>query len=216
MAGENKKREEILDRYLDLPEDLQKALFSAQNSNTMFEIGKKHGLPVDKIGELADETGLVMLGMAKPSEYIKNLERRLGVEAIKAKEIAEEINQKIFSSIRESLKKIHGIGEQEKPKTVTPPGVTPTPPPTGFSSKKELPPLPVKTAPTQPLPTKIIMPEITETKLKEPVEEKIPSTSPILSGKIVEEEKPQTVPDVFIKKIPPNYTNGDPYKEPIK
>ena len=117
MDLNQKKEKEIMDRYLDLPEDVQKALFSSATSDAIFDVGKKHGLQIDKMGELADETGLVMLGMTKPSEYIKNLEKRLGVEAIKAKEIADSINQKVFSPIRESLKKIHGI--------------TPTPPPAG-------------------------------------------------------------------------------------
>ena len=117
MPAQNEKQQEIMKRYLDLPEDVQKALFSTKTSDAIFEVGKKHWLAIDKMGELSDETGLVMLGMTRPSEYIRNLEKRLGVEAIKAKEIAEDINQKVFSPIRESLKKIHGI--------------TPTPAPAG-------------------------------------------------------------------------------------
>lgn len=109
MAVDENKIKKIQERYLDLPEDVQKALFSTQTSDAIFEVGKKHGLAIDKMGELADETGLVMLGMTKPSEYIRNLEKRLSVEVTKAKEIAEDINQKVFSPIRESLKKIHGI-----------------------------------------------------------------------------------------------------------
>src|SRR3989344_1901753 len=105
----DKKEQEIIKRYMDIPEDVKKALFATTTSDAIFEVGKKHGLAIDKMGELSDETGLVMLGMTKPSEYIKNLEKRLGVEAIKAKEIAEDINQKVFSPIRESLKRIHGI-----------------------------------------------------------------------------------------------------------
>src|SRR3989344_9368223 len=99
----NTKEQEIVKRYGDLPEDLQKALFSAQTSDAIFEIGKRHGLAVDKIGELADETGLVMLGVTKPSEYIKNLASILALEPEKAKAIAEDINQKVFATIRESL-----------------------------------------------------------------------------------------------------------------
>ncbi|MEK7502843.1 MAG: hypothetical protein AAB556_00165 [Patescibacteria group bacterium] len=237
MANDNKKRQEILDRYLNLPEDLQKALFSPQNSEAIFEIGKKHGLAVDKMGELADETGLVMLGMTKPSEYIKNLSQRLGVEPEKAKAVAEDINQKVFAPIRESLKKIHGISPTAEP-------VKPSP--------KELPPLPQK-SPAPPttlpveqkvekilkeheiakeekkepkIPLKIIMPdsafstsdvESKKTSDVFPAEnEKIPPTSPILSGKIEETAKPQTVPDLFTKKMPQpsNGKNTDPYKEP--
>ena len=230
MAIDNKKMEEISKRFLDLPEDLQKALFSAQTSDAIFEVGKKHGLAVDKMGELADETGLVMLGMTKPSEYIKNLASRLALEPEKAKAIAEDINQKVFSTIRESLKKIHGIiphpQREFPPLKVSPPyegGVLRQQSEGGGLEKKVEKILHDHEAAKQEkketkLPVKIIMPEITEKELKEPAtEEKIPPTSPILSGKIVEEkEKKQEVPDVFVKKIPPTYQNNDPYKEPTK
>src|SRR3989344_2703836 len=116
----DKKEQEIIKRYMDIPEDVKKALFATTTSDAIFEVGKKHGLAIDKMGELSDETGLVMLGMTKPSEYIKNLEKRLGVEAIKAKEIAEDINQKVFSPIRESLKKIHGIIKEPVQPSVEP------------------------------------------------------------------------------------------------
>ncbi|HEY4521675.1 MAG TPA: hypothetical protein VJH05_00865 [Candidatus Paceibacterota bacterium] len=116
----DQKEQEIIKRYMDITEDVQKALFATTTSDAIFEVGKKHGLAIDKMGELSDETGLVMLGMTKPSEYIKNLEKRLGVEAIKAKEIAEDINQKVFSPIRESLKKIHGIIKEPVQPSVEP------------------------------------------------------------------------------------------------
>src|SRR3989344_6311716 len=139
MAIDNKKMEEISKRFLDLPEDIQKALFSADTSDAIFEVGKKHGLAVDKMGELADETGLVMLGMTKPSEYIKNLSQRLAVEPEKAKAVAEDINQKVFAPIRESLKKIHGI----IPTTESPDSTRgkPTKPETVPIPKRELPPI---------------------------------------------------------------------------
>ncbi len=114
------KNDEVMKRYLDLPEDVQKTLFAPETSNSILEIGKKHGLTIDKIGELADETGLVMLGITPPSEYIKNLVKRLSVNAEKAKGIAEDINQKVFSPIRESLKKIHGIMPLPHPPTPSP------------------------------------------------------------------------------------------------
>ena len=57
------KQEDIIAKYQDLPEDLQKALVSSSFSNAITEVGKKNGLAIDKVGELADETGLVMLGI---------------------------------------------------------------------------------------------------------------------------------------------------------
>jgi len=118
--AENDKQKNIIERYRDLPEDLQQALVSASNSKIIVAVGKKSGLQIDKIGELADETGLVMLGITPPGEFIRNLARRLELDPEKAKAVAEEINQQIFQPVRESLKKVHGLGAQpaEKPSAI--------------------------------------------------------------------------------------------------
>ena len=223
MDADPKKLEKITEKYLDLPEDVQKAMFSSTTSDAIFEIGKKYDLIIDKMGELADETGLVMLGITKPNEFIRNLENRLGVPAKKAKEIAEDINQKVFSPIRESLKKIHGIS----PAPVTPP---PTPPPLTIRGGEKA-------------YEKIIMPSqpesVTVGEIAKEVEPKI-DVKPSLYGRIdekthrplapfrtpsseplVEEAKPKEdilpksdVPNIFIKKLPSN--QNDPYKESVE
>src|SRR3989344_6460619 len=112
--------EKILEKYDALPDDLKTALFSSAVTNNILGIGRKYGLHVDKAGELADETGLVMLGITPPGEFIRNLAKRLELDPEKAKAIAEEINQQIFQPVRESLKKVHGLGAQpaEKPSAI--------------------------------------------------------------------------------------------------
>src|SRR3989344_5895568 len=132
MDTTNPKQINIMERYRDLPEDIQQALFSSATSDAILAIGKKNELAIDKICELVDETGLVMLGITPPSDYVKNLVNRLSVPQEKAKAIAEEINQKVFQPVRESLKKIHGIAEEVK--------------------KPEAPPQPKPVIPTQPKP----------------------------------------------------------------
>lgn len=229
---DNKKRDEIIKRYEELPEDIQKAYFSSATSDAIFEVGKKHGLVIEKMGELADETGLVMLGMTKPNEFIKNLEHRLEVEAIKAKEIAEDINQKVFSPIRESLKKIHGIppspsktsigslGGQAtlppispiKPTSVPIPQVKPVSPP--ISPPENLP------VESKSPPQKIVMPEqpinIKVGEIGKPTEPKV-EIEPIMKGRIQTSSPTnpvlftdQTVPDVFLKNIPEPKLSTEP------
>lgn len=97
--------------YLELPEDLKEAYFSVDISDKIAQIGEKHGLEVDKIGYLGEEVGYVLLGIAHPNKFIPNLADKLGINKIKAREIAEEINKEIFFPIRDSLKKIHNIRE---------------------------------------------------------------------------------------------------------
>lgn len=75
-------------------------------------IGEKYHLAIDKMGEMADETGLVMLGLTSPREFIPNLAARLNVDKEMARKIAEEINGQVFVRVRESLKKVHAIEEK--------------------------------------------------------------------------------------------------------
>ena len=108
--------QQLREIYLKLPQDLRDALFDVNSSELVRTIGEKHKLTIDKIGELASETGYVMLGMTHPNQFISNLAERLEVDKAKAKEIAEDVNVQIFKKVRESLKKIHGIKDEETPK----------------------------------------------------------------------------------------------------
>mgnify|MGYP001602142788 CR=1 FL=1 len=109
--------QQIAQRYDDLPEDLKDAIFSVDTTSLVNMVGKKHGLAIDKIGDLANETGMVMLGVTHPNEFIANLADRLEVDKEKARIIAQEINEQIFKPVRDSLRKIHNIregGEEDK------------------------------------------------------------------------------------------------------
>ncbi len=109
-------KEKILETFEKLPEDVREAMFSVDTAMVIQEIRQKHKLMIDKMGELADETGLVMLGFTHPKDYIPHLTERLAVSREVAKEIAEEVNSRVFFSVRERLKKIHGLEEAQAPK----------------------------------------------------------------------------------------------------
>lgn len=113
---------DLLGKYKSLPEDVRQAIFSVDTADLIQAIGKKHGLSIEKIGKLGDETGKIMMGLAKPQEFIGNLSKALEVDKGAARNIAQDVNQKIFASIRESLKKIHKIGEtpEAQPEKVEP------------------------------------------------------------------------------------------------
>ena len=115
--------QQLREIYLKLPKDLQDAIFSVDSAERIQSIGKKYNLAIDKTGELADETGLVMLGLTHPNNFISNLAQRLKVDKESAKKIAEEINNQIFAEIRESLKKVHGV--EPSPSTPLPEGEGP-------------------------------------------------------------------------------------------
>lgn len=111
--------EQILEEYKNLPEDLRKAIFSVEMTEAVKRIGEKYQLHIDKIGALGNETGMVMFGVTRPKDFVSNLSMRLGVSNDTARQIADEINQQIFAKVRESLKKIHGITEEEQAKPET-------------------------------------------------------------------------------------------------
>lgn len=104
--------QQLREIYLKLPEDLKNAIFSVDSAEIIQNIGKKYNLPIDKTGELADETGLVMLGLTHPNNFISNLAQRLNTDKETARKIAEEVNNQIFIKVRESLKKIHGVSAE--------------------------------------------------------------------------------------------------------
>jgi len=106
---------DLEDKFKNLPKDIQNAISSVSVGKTMEEIGKKYRLHVDKMNELFDETGLVMLGLTHPKDYIKNLQKRLVIDIDTVKKIAADINEQIFRPIRESLKEIHNVVGEDQP-----------------------------------------------------------------------------------------------------
>jgi len=103
---------EILEMYQQLPGDVKKAIFSVDSAEIIKKIGERYNLNIDKIGELGNETGMVMLGITHPNNFISNLAERLKVDKETAGKIGEEVNNQIFAKVRESLKKIHGINAE--------------------------------------------------------------------------------------------------------
>lgn len=105
--------EQLREIYLKLPGDLRDAIFSVEMSDIIRDIGVKNKLTIDKIGALADETNLVMLGLVHPNDFISNLALRLKIDKDHARLMAQAVNVQIFQKVRDSLRKIHGMGGGE-------------------------------------------------------------------------------------------------------
>ena len=100
--------------FKKLPLDLREAMSSIDTSTAVERIAGKHRLLIDKMGILAEEIGNVMFGVSHPKDFIHNLSDKLGVDRETARKIAEDVNQQIFSKVRESLRNLHGIADEEK------------------------------------------------------------------------------------------------------
>ncbi|MBU1179075.1 hypothetical protein KKB69_01950 [Patescibacteria group bacterium] len=109
----NLTSEKLNELYQKLPPDVKEAYFGVNTAEILQSIAKENNLTTEKLGIMADETGLLMLGITHPAEFISNLANRMDLQKELARKVAHEINEKIFSKIRESLRKIHS-GETEK------------------------------------------------------------------------------------------------------
>lgn len=111
-------KEEIKERYNKLPLRLRDEIWNEENSQIIQQIAAENNLRMDQLSALADETGLVMLGITKPSDFIPNLAERMKVEREKAKKVGQQVNERIFTKVRGALRQIHEIkdpsGKPEK------------------------------------------------------------------------------------------------------
>lgn len=181
--------QELEEKYKQLPATIEEAIFGVNAEKTLEEIGKKHKLQIDRLGILANETRLVMLGLTHPKDFINNLAERLELNEETAKNIAQEINQRIFHEIREELKKMHYISE-----TVN----------SGFSAKSKLTPgWKIQDLRKEKLTEKLKIPAT-------PFEYKLKSEEAVRAP--LEEIKIQTEQKSPDKKYPAI----DPYREPIE
>lgn len=187
-------KEQLLEKYRALPKEVRDAIFSINTAEIIRQIGEKHKLMIDKIGELADETGLVMLGLGHPNQFISHLTERLEINHELAKEIAQEVNSKIFYPIREHLKKMYGIIEEKFEEKPSPPPAPPS------SLSPEMPEI-KKESPAPP--TSQSRQSIFEEKTKEQ-----PFRSPLEISEKTALPPPEPPPQQAAKK-------PDPYKEPI-
>lgn len=97
----------------ELPEAIQDAIGSNATTDAIFAIGKKHGLHIDTLENLTDETWLVLLGVTPTAAFVGKLAARLKIPQDQAGKIAHDIDTEIFEKIRDSLKEVH-VQEQEK------------------------------------------------------------------------------------------------------
>src|SRR3989344_1961867 len=193
--------DEFRKKYAELPPNLREAYGSVKTTELLEEIGKKHGLRIDQIGELVDETGYVMLGATPPGDYVMKLEGAVGVSRDKAKAVALDVNERVFKPIRDALKRVHKVGEYRN----IPPKEMAAPAP---KTTEEAAPLPAETAKTPP-PKEYAPAPVAPSLPQNLAEERLTTTF-----SLPHEEKTYTVSDdgADLKDEAENYTM-DPYRE---
>ncbi len=203
MDEKTQKLNILLDRLDKLPPQLKDAMFSDLNAEKMFDIGKKHGLLIDKIGEMTNETGLLMIGITHPNEFVGNLAERLQIDRETASKIADDINREIFAPVRDHLRAMFDMTSAS--------GAEPSPPPQTSKDVSQTALAAVgrqSTAPSKdaPLPTTTL--EDLEAELERALAEEKGIQPLSIVKKPVPIEKPITPPQ-------PTYKGVDPYREQV-
>ena len=230
--------EQKIKLFESLPDELKEVIVSTETTDIIRNIANKHSLMLDQVTEMADEIGLIILGLTKTKDFVKNISERLNIDHNKAFLISEDINKYIISSVRESLQKVQG-GEQElNPPPPTPvikvPYMTKPAPvvrevPSLIEKKVETPPVqkPMETMvekalPTPPPPTNLPGVTIPEKPNYNPFVKPIENQDQLNIKKIISEEEAshQDIAKIeemgnFTIERHNNETHNDPYREPL-
>lgn len=94
----------IQEKFDALPKSIQEIILSTNYEETVIEIGKQYQLNVEQMGILERETTVVMMGLVPTTDFETELTRELKIDKVKGSQIAQTVNEKIFSKIRELLK----------------------------------------------------------------------------------------------------------------
>ena len=109
------KLKQIIKEELEkLPKENQEAINTLDWPTIAEEIGKKYLLDEEKINDLQVETLLVLVGITDPQFYPTNIENQVETTKSDAVAMAEEVTQKIFTPINDSL--IEKIKQSDKVK----------------------------------------------------------------------------------------------------
>ena len=100
-------RQQVLERWGDLPDNLKEALFSESSSGIVWQIGALNHLPEEKISIMATIVGDVIFGFLHSDDLAREIQESLNLNSQIANSISHEINRKIFAPIKIDLEKIY-------------------------------------------------------------------------------------------------------------
>ena len=100
--------EEIIDRFDNSPDNIRELLEASSTLEIVRQVCRSNYLTdIDKMVTVEQLTALVLLGFLLPDELGREVTSTLHLNHKAAQAISEEIGEKIFSPIKEQLKKIY-------------------------------------------------------------------------------------------------------------
>jgi len=116
-----KYTQEQLDKiYEKLPEELKEAMFSMETAKEIGETCESYGIRDNRVGEIADHVGYVLLGLLLPQEFAETLEKEIKLPRVLAQAIARDLNRLVFYPVKPALEQLHQIEIKVITKVVTP------------------------------------------------------------------------------------------------
>ena len=209
---------QLRDKLNKLPEDIQQELSSDDLGLIIQIIGSDVDITPEQSLDVEDEVVAVLMGTSHPKDFIRNIQTKIGVDEEKARAIAEKVNDEIFQLVKESLKVVHNIGDDQQPTTNnlqqaplrSELGSTPTPP------MVPKPPAPksatITTFPQMIVPEGISVPEAPKPS-QNIFEQKLQGVFKMPKEETLVPQKPSFSPT---PPTPPRPSGVDPYREQPK
>lgn len=99
-------KEELIEIYRGLPEEVKDALFSPETTDVFDAIKEKQHLTDEQREVMSVYTGFLMMGILPPEKYVPTLITKMGIEREKVASIAQTINRDLFNPIKDILKRV--------------------------------------------------------------------------------------------------------------
>ncbi len=102
------KIEQKLDeRFKKLPKEIENIIKELNYQETLYNIAKEYNLTVLQMGSLETAVINLIIGAIHPEKFENYLEKNLELPLETVRKIANDVNEKIFLKIRESLKRMN-------------------------------------------------------------------------------------------------------------
>jgi len=100
-------KEQALQRWDSLPDNLRDALCSETNSDFIWKTCGDEHIPDEKIYSVARIAGYVLMGFVHPDDASKEIQDATGIDSRIADPIASAVNARIFTPLRQSIDDIY-------------------------------------------------------------------------------------------------------------
>ncbi|MBI1755089.1 hypothetical protein HYR65_02285 [Candidatus Azambacteria bacterium] len=107
-----------------MSESLQDAIFSEKTSSATLKSCALRDVPEDGVHLIGRLVSRVLLGYLRPENFASEIQKETGIDALKAGQVAHDLDTEIFSAVRLELKKLYPPAIQTP--TIQSPGFVPS------------------------------------------------------------------------------------------